>query len=86
MTKKDESKVFFYPKHLPSMFKALEHNKNTVNKRVLKCILWGLNLKDSTLELNSNEKKNLKQIAEQNLKSEDGVLKTAASELKKLLE
>jgi hypothetical protein len=85
MTKNDESKVFFYPKHLPSMFKALEQNKNTVSKRVLKCILWGLNLKNSTLELNANEKKILKEIAEENGKSEDQVLKTAANELKKLI-
>lgn len=86
MTKSDESKVWFYARHLPPMLKALEHKKNTVNKRVLKWIFWGLNQQNSTLDLSSGEKKNLKKIAEESCNSEDPGLKTTANELKKLLE
>lgn len=86
MTKKDESKVFFYARHLPSMIKALEQNKKTVNKRVLKCIFWGLNQPKSTLELNNGEKKMLRKIADENLEASDAGLQTTAAELKKLIE
>lgn len=36
MTKADESKVYFYSRHLTAMMKGLEHDKNTINKRILK--------------------------------------------------
>ena len=86
MTKKDESKVNFYPRHLPPMIKALERNKKTVNKRVLKWIFWGLNQPKTTLELNDTEKGILRKIVDENVEVNDGGLQTTANELKKLLE
>lgn len=84
MTSSHESKVCFYARHLPPMFKALQQNKATVNKRVLKCIFWGLNQQAASLELDQNEKKILKKIAEECSKSEDPGLTTTAIEILKL--
>lgn len=85
MTKKEESKVFFYPRHLPLMVKALQRNKNTINKRVLKCIFWGLNQPKSTLTLSDSDKNLLKKLVQENVEVDDSGLKTTATELKKLL-
>lgn len=95
MTKDSEAKVSFLPRHLPSMIKALDKDKKTINKRVLKCIFWGLNQPNSSLKLSEtvkfssgsfNVKDMLKKVCDKNVNSSDTGLQTTASELKKLLD
>jgi len=68
MTVSKEAKVWFYAKHLPPMFKTLEQKQSTVNKRVLKCMFWGLTQQSSPLELSTGESKKLREIAEESSK------------------
>mmetsp|Transcript_28580 Transcript_28580/g.28337 ORF Transcript_28580/g.28337 Transcript_28580/m.28337 type:complete len:87 (+) Transcript_28580:880-1140(+) len=84
MTTTSECKVCFYSRHLDSMFKALSHKKATVNKRVLKCIFWGLNQQTAVLSLTPSEKKELNKVCEECARSDDPGLQVTANEILKM--